>query len=240
MKHAFLAILTALTVGCLAAQAGDRLSQFSVTPFSESDDASFVTSDLTATPCIRYRRKTDKPISFLLEVSPWGILSSPDVDGFYTSGPVGSRIMTETLDGTGSWIPTVHAGFGVNTAIMDFDFLFGAGYMGNEVFGSGFYEMIFNPRFRLGPHVRFGPFVSLMAVGDAEWYDESDIELEGGAGARAGLSLAVGGQKVFFNLAVSYLEFEYDVNTRDGLWTASSDKLDMSGGVVQMGVYCRF
>jgi len=240
MKQARLLLMATVAVCSFAARAEDRLIKFDDTQFKAPSTSSVSIEDVNSTNCIRYRKRSEKPVSFLLEVSPWGVLSSPDIDGFSTTGPVGSETVVETIDGSGSWMPTMHVGFGVNTAIMDFDFLFGVGYVGNEVFGSGFSEIMLSPRFRLGPHVRFGPFVSLMAVEDAEWYDESDIELEGGGATRAGLHLAVGGSKVFFNLAVSHFDFEYDVNTTKSTWTASSKTLDMSGTAVQMGIYCRF
>jgi hypothetical protein len=240
MKKALMVIAAVLAASPLASQASDRLRHLPDDSFSNVKVEPFSIDDMTSTTCLRYRKKQQKPLSFLLEVSPWGVLSSPDIEGFSTTGTVDSKTVTETIDGSGSWMPTIHLGVGVNTTVMDLDFLFGGGYMGNESFGSGFAEIAFNPRFRLGPYVRLGPFVSLMYVDDAEWHDESDIKLEGGTATRAGVSFAVGGRKVFFNLAVSYMDFAYDVDTSESEWTASATELDTSGWAMQMGIYCRF
>ena len=183
---------------------------------------------------------SERALAFLIELSPLGGLSSPDMEGFETSRTVGLTTETESIDNSGSYMPTVHFGLGINNRVVDIDILAGGGSVSNSAFGASFAEIAIAPRFRFGDHFRMGPFISAMSFGDAEWRGDSDIEILGGSGSRVGMSMCVGSQKAYFKTTMSYADFNFDVDDSSSTWSGNRQSIDMSGWALQMGVYFRF
>ena len=58
---------------------------------------------------------------FILDIKPASILFSPDVDGFRVSRTSGFLHESDTISGSGSWMPTLKAGIRINTSALNID-----------------------------------------------------------------------------------------------------------------------
>lgn len=55
------------------------------------------------------------PVSFILDVEPLAGLISPDIDGLYASKSSSHSYKKEEIKGTGSLIPSLKVGLGINS-----------------------------------------------------------------------------------------------------------------------------
>jgi hypothetical protein len=184
---------------------------------------------------------TGETVKFILSADPASIMISPDIDGFYIQGP-GIR---EEIDGYISWTPSINAGIGFNVGnSVLLDATLGAGwYYGGEPLESSFFTERLSARIKLSKVVTLGARLGLIQFDDLEWdgdYGESNITFSDSDGYLAGLSFTAGSDRVSFSLSVEYVNLDdFDVTTTGG-WTSSSNSLDLSGTLINMGVLFRF
>jgi hypothetical protein len=180
-------------------------------------------------------------VKFILSVDPVSFMISPDIDDFYIQGS-GIR---EEVDGYTSWTPSINAGIGFNVgSSVLLDATLGVGwYYGGEVFESSFVTERLSARFKVSKVITLGARLGLIQFDDLEWdgdYGQSNIKFSDSDGYLAGLSFTAGSDRVSFSLSVEYVSLDdFDVTTTGG-WTPSSDSLDLSGTLINMGVLFRF
>ena len=184
---------------------------------------------------------TGETVKFILSADPVSFMISPDIDDFYIQGS-GIR---EEVDGYTSWTPSINAGIGFNAGdSVLLDATLGVGwYYGGEVFESSFVTERLSARIKLSKVITLGARLGLIQFDDLEWdgdYGQSNIKFSDSDGYIAGLSFTAGSDRVSFSLSVEYVGLDdFDVKTTGG-WTSSSNSLDLSGTLINMGVLFRF
>jgi hypothetical protein len=180
-------------------------------------------------------------VKFILRADPVSFMRSPDVDGFY----VQSSGVRDEIDGSTAWTPSINAGIGFNVGdSVLLDATLGVGwYYGGEALESNFVTQRLSARFKLGKSITLGAQAGLIQFDNLDWkgdYAGSNVQFSDSDGYLAGLSFTAGSQRVSFSLSVEYVSLDdFDVTTTGG-WTPSSNRLDLSGALVNMGVLLRF
>ncbi len=189
----------------------------------------FVT--MMSTPCFA-------GADFILELKPASILFSPDADGFKVSRSSGS----DTISGSGSWIPTLKAGMRIDTSALYIDLTGGVGLLYNDAFHSSMYLGDLALRFKISKHATIGPHVSVIKF-DPKWNgslsDSDDVKLSDETATMPGLCFTIGGKTTSFSASIDYIDASFDVTTHNG-WIANDDSIDISGFAIQLGVLFSF
>jgi len=195
--------------------------------------AFFVT--MISTPCFA-------GVDFILDLKPASILFSPDIDGFKVSRTSGWTYYSDTISGSGSWMPTLKAGMRIDTSILNIDVTGGVGFLVNSAFYSSMYLADLALLFKISKHATIGPHVSIIKF-DPKWdgslSDSSDVKLSDETAIMPGLCFTVGGKTASFSASIDYIDASFDVTTYNG-WVANDDSLDMSGFAIQLGVLFSF
>ncbi len=180
--------------------------------------------------------------SFILDLKPASILFSPDIDGFKVSRSSGWTYSSDTISGSGSWMPTLKAGMRIDTSALNIDVTGGVGFLLNGAFHSSMYLADLALRFKISKHATLGPHVSVIKF-DPKWdgslSDSSDVKLSGETSFMPGLCFTVGGKRVSFSASIDYIDTSFYVTTYNG-WVANDDSLDISGFAIQLGVLFSF
>jgi hypothetical protein len=178
---------------------------------------------------------------FIWDFRPGSFLFSPDLDGFKVS----NGAVTEKVDGTASYAPSINAGVGFKLDSVDLDITGGLGGFINSAFTGGFGQLDVAALFEFADgKLRLGPHVGYIHLTDADWKDNASIDLEGNAGFKGGLTLRAGSKRVAFLANLDYVDVAYDIKTYG--WTATDKngtvqtKLDMSGLLLDLGLILRF
>ena len=180
-------------------------------------------------------------VKFILRADPVSFMISPDADGFYIQNS-GRR---DEIDGCTAWTPSINAGIGFNVGdSVLLDATLGVGwYYGGEALESSFVTQRLSARFKLGKAITLGVQAGLIQFDNLDWkggYAGSDVQFSDSEGYLAGLSFTAGSERVSFSLSFEYVSLDdFDVTTTAG-WTPSSNRLDLSGALVNMGVLFRF
>ena len=195
--------------------------------------AFFVT--MMSTPCFA-------GADFILDLKPASILFSPDVDGFRVSRTSGFLHESDTISGSGSWMPTLKAGIRIDTSALNIDLTGGYGLLYNGAFHSSMYLGDLALRFKISKHATIGPHVSIIKF-DPTWdgsgSDSDDVKLSEETSIMPGLCFTVGGKAASFSASIDYIDTSFDVTTYNG-WVANDDSLDISGFAIQLGVLFSF
>lgn len=180
-------------------------------------------------------------VKIILRADPVSFMISPDADGFYIQGP-GIR---DEINGRTAWTPSLNAGIGLNVGdSVLLDATLGVGwYYGGEALESSFVTQRLSARVKLGTVITLGAQAGLIQFDNLDWkgdYAGSNVQFSDSDGYLAGLSFTAGSEKVSFSLSVEYVSLDdFDVTTTAG-YTPSSNSLDLSGALVNMGVLLRF
>ena len=195
--------------------------------------AFFVT--MMSTPCFA-------GADFILDLKPASILFSPDVDGFRVSRTSGFLHESDTISGSGSWMPTLKAGIRIDTSALNIDLTGGYGLLYNGAFHSSMYLGDLALRFKISKHATIGPHVSIIKF-DPTWdgsgSDSDDVKLSEETSIMPGLCFTVGGKAASFSASIDYIDTSFDVTTYNG-WVANDYSLDISGFAIQLGVLFSF
>ena len=193
----------------------------------------FITIFITmiSTPCFA-------GANFIFDLKPGSILFSPDIDGFRVSRTSGS----DTVSGSGSWMPTLKAGMRIDNPALNIDLTGGVGFLVNGAFHSYMYLADLALRFKISKHATIGPHVSVIKF-DPKWdgslSDSSDVNLSEETAFMPGLCFTVGGKTASFSASIDYINTSFDVTTYNG-WVSNYDSLDMAGFAIQLGVLFNF
>jgi hypothetical protein len=180
-------------------------------------------------------------VKFVLRADPASFMISPDIDGFY----IQNSGIREEINGYTVWTPSIDAGIGFNAGdSVLLDATVGVGwYYGGEALESRFVTQRLSARFKLGKVVTLGAQLGLIQFDDLEWdgnFAKSNVKFSDSDGYLGGLSFTAGSDRVSFSLSVEYVNLDdFDVTTTGG-WTPSSNSLDLSGTLINMGVLLRF
>ena len=189
----------------------------------------FITIFITmiSTPCFA-------GANFIFDLKPGSVLFSPDIDGFRVSRTSGS----DTVSGSGSWMPTLKAGMRIDNPALNIDLTGGVGFLVNGAFHSYMYLADLALRFKISKHATIGPHVSVIKF-DPKWdgslSDSSDVNLSEETAFMPGLCFTVGGKTASFSASIDYINTSFDVTTYNG-WVSNYDSLDMAGFAIQLGV----
>jgi len=189
----------------------------------------FITIFITmiSTPCFA-------GANFIFDLKPGSILFSPDIDGFRVSGTSGS----DTVSGSGSWMPTLKAGMRIDNPALNIDLTGGFGFLVNGAFHSYMYLADLALRFKISKHATVGPHVSVIKF-DPKWdgslSDSNDVNLSEETAFMPGLCFTVGGKTASFSASIDYINTSFDVTTYNG-WVSNYDSLDIAGFAIQLGV----
>jgi len=151
---------------------------------------------------------------FILDLKPASILFSPDIDGFRVSRTSGSLYESDTLSGSGSWMPTLKAGIRIDTSALNIDLTGGLG-------------LLYNGAFQFDP------------TWDGSGSDSSNVKLSEETSIMPGLCFTVGGKTASFSASIDYIDTSFDVTTHNG-WVANDNSIDISGFAIQLGVLFSF
>ena len=172
--------------------------------------------------------------NFIFDLKPGSILFSPDIDGFRVSRTSGS----DTVSGSGSWMPTLKAGMRIDNPALNIDLTGGVGFLVNGAFHSYMYLADLALRFKISKHATIGPHVSVIKF-DPKWdgslSDSNDVNLSEETAFMPGLCFTVGGKTASFSASIDYINTSFDVTTYNG-WVSNYDSLDMAGFAIQLGV----
>jgi hypothetical protein len=175
-------------------------------------------------------------MKLIFEIAPASFLFSSAIDGFsVTNGTV-----TETVDGTGSWIPNARGGLRFYLFDNELDLTAGVGYLYNEAATAPFYTLDLALNFDLSDTFTISPHVGYISIDNLEWEESADVSFSDASGLMAGVKFNFelnDATKLF--LSVDYIEAESDVTTGSG-WTANSTTYDQSGLAIQFGVGWKF
>jgi len=189
----------------------------------------FITIFITmiSTPCFA-------GANFIFDLKPGSILFSPDIDGFRVSRTSGS----DTVSGSGSWMPTLKAGMRIDNPALNIDLTGGFGFLVNGAFHSYMYLADLALRFKISKNATVGPHVSVIKF-DPKWdgslSDSNDVNLSEETAFMPGLCFTVGGKTASFSASIDYINTSFDVTTYNG-WVSNYDSLDMAGFAIQLGV----
>lgn len=196
----------------------------------------------------RYVTNYERSVYFTMDFKPLSLLYSPEVENFkvvmFDSHDYGYYYGEDDVVGSGSFFPSIKAGIGINTPVMYIDITGGLGYLFNGAFRSPMYIGDLALRFKLGQHVTFGPHFGVVGF-SPEWNgtgrsSSDDVQLDSKElGFMGGLAFTAGGRVASFSMSIDYLNASFDVTTQNG-WVANTDKLDISGYVLNLGVIFRF
>jgi hypothetical protein len=181
-------------------------------------------------------------VDFILDIKPASLLISPDIDGFEVEKSGYYYYYSDAIEGSGSWMPTLKAGIGIDTRVLYIDVTGGLGHLYNVAFTANMYVADVALRFKLGRVVTLGPHVGVVKFDptwEGELSDSDDVELSECTGFMPGLCFTAGGKIASFSLSLDYLSASFDVETYHG-WRASEDTLDISGFSLSLGVLLRF
>lgn len=193
----------------------------------------FITIFITmiSTPCFA-------GANFIFDLKPGSVLFSPDIDGFRVSRTSGS----DTVSGSGSWMPTLKAGMRIDNPALNIDLTGGVGFLVNGAFHSYMYLADLALRFKISKHATIGPHVSVIKF-DPKWdgslSDSSDVNLSEETAFMPGLCFTVGGKTASFSASIDYIDTSFDVTTHNG-WVANDSSIDISGFAIQLGVLFSF
>ena len=179
-------------------------------------------------------------VGFVFDVQPASMLISSNINGFYASDYGYSYGETETVSGSGSWLPTVSAGIGIDTRPMRIDLKAGGGYLWNNAFSSPVLlaDAAFN--FKLGRVITLGPHVGVLDFTNPTWDAHAPLKIDSKAGFMGGLDFAAGG-RISFLLSLDYVNAKLDVRPEEGSgWETSSDQIDLTGFAIRMGIVGHF
>ncbi len=190
---------------------------------------------IISTPCFA-------GVDFILDLKPASMLFSPDADGFMVSRTSGSIYESDTISGSGSWMPTLKAGIRIDTSPLNIDLSGGLGLLYNGAFHSSMYLADLALRFKISKHATIGPHVSVIKF-DPTWdgsgSDSSDVKLSEETSVMPGLCFTVGGKTASFSASIDYIDTSFDVTTHNG-WVANDSSIDISGFAIQLGVLFSF
>lgn len=181
-------------------------------------------------------------VDFIMDIKPGSFLISPDVDGFKVDRSSSYYYYSETIEGSGSWMPTIKLGIGIDTPPLYLDLTGGFGHLWNDAFSANMFLGDVAVRFKLGRVITLGPHISVVRF-DPTWEgdlytDSDDVKLSGCTSFMPGLCLTIGGKMLSFSFSLDYLNASFDVETHNG-WRASEDALDISGFSLNLGVLLR-
>lgn len=173
-------------------------------------------------------------LHFFLEGYPGGSLLSPDLDTFEF------RENGDSVDVDGNWssLPTLKLGLGFETRRLYLDASAGGGLIWNPTFLAPQVRGEMALRLKLGELFTLGPRVGVVYFGEPYWFDDEDVDLSDSVGLLAGLGLTVGWHEAALAVNLDYLAAELDVDSPG--FPGSSDELDISGVLLQIGIILRF
>jgi len=189
----------------------------------------FITIFITmiSTPCFA-------GANFIFDLKPGSILFSPDIDGFRVSRTSGS----DTVSGSGSWMPTLKAGMRIDNPALNIDLTGGFGFLVNGAFHSYMYLADLALRFKISKHATVGPHVSVIKFDPKKsrlYGQEINVNLSEETAFMPGLCFTVGGKTASFSASIDYINTSFDVTTYNG-WVSNYDSLDIAGFAIQLGV----
>lgn len=177
-------------------------------------------------------------VNFVVDAQPLALLISPDADGFSARRSSSSYSYTESIKGTGSFMPNLKLGIGIDAEIMQLDVTGGGGILWNAAFSAPLARADVSARFKLGPAITLGPHAGIIYFGAPKWAEDAQLDFSSTTGIMGGLDFTVG-KKVYFLLSLDYVNAAFDVKPKSG-WTVNQSELDMSGVALQLGVKGRF
>jgi hypothetical protein len=181
-------------------------------------------------------------VKFVLDAAPLTFMVSPDVDDFNIRRSGGYITEIEIIEGAVAWSPNVQAGIGFNAGeVIAIDFTVGVGhYYGGAAFDSTFTMEKISARFKLGRAVTLGPQVGLITFDNLEWLGDAQVNFSDSDGQVYGFAFTVGIDKISFSLSIERMDLDPFTVRTEGGWQASSNELDLSGTVINLGVRMRF
>ena len=193
----------------------------------------------------------EKRVKFLLDLRPGNFGMADGLEGFEVSGVdcygLSCYSYTDTVTSGFMWLPTINAGVGINTPMMEIDVTAGFGFMMAGGMVGYTLQGDVAARFKLGEKATIGPHLGLMYISPT-WYGggyttADDITIEGASGIMVGGSLTAG-KKVAFVASIDKLMMSEMAVTANSLSTydyvVAPTTLDLSGWLVQLGIMFRF
>lgn len=172
---------------------------------------------------------------FNFGVFPLGVIIAPNIDGFSAS----RGYYTETITGTAGYAPGIFAGvdYDTNKSGIGID-VFGSEILSDVLTGSIFGT---NVSYIL-PHAEDGIFRGRIKGGvmhgTLEWEGDTRVNFDDATGWQAGIGFDVG-RNIGFYGELLYRRLEFNVN-RPISDSTNKDTLNLSGGVVNLGVKFMF
>lgn len=183
--------------------------------------------------------------SVLVEVMPGSVLLSSGVEDFEAQGKSpdadpADPVRYDNIKNGASYMPTIGAGFEIDTDYWRYQILAGIGMMKHDVFDATVikYEAAMYYTGGLQTGFAYGPHIVNYNIINPNWSGNTRMTLSGTNAIAPGLAFTVG-DKFVIKGSVDYLTGGTIDVTPDAGYTANND-LDLDGIMVQLGVMVRF
>ncbi len=183
--------------------------------------------------------------SVLVEVMPGSVLLSSGIEDFSAQGKSPTAdpadpILYDNVKNGASFMPTIGAGFEIDTDYWRYHLLAGIGVMKHDVFDATVikYEIAMYYTGGLQTGFAFGPHIVNYNIMDPSWSGNTSLTLSGTNAIAPGLAFTVG-DKFVIKGSIDYLMGGTIDVTPDAGYTANGD-LELDGVMVQLGVMIRF
>jgi hypothetical protein len=178
----------------------------------------------------------ERPVSFNFGLMPGGLLVAPDAEGFKARDVRGST----TISGSMAFAPGAFIGLDFDTGSSGIGIDFFGSYLWSDAVTGDIYGANVSYIF---PHNEDNVFEARIkggvVAGSLDWESNfNDVEFEDASGWQAGIGMDVG-RTVKFCAELLYRDLVFDVDTAASDSTNRS-QLDLSGGVINLGVKFEF
>ncbi len=183
--------------------------------------------------------------SGLVEIMPGSVLLSSGLEDFSAQGKSPTAAATDpvkydNIKNGASYMPTISAGFEIDTDYWRYHLLAGLGMMKHDVFDATLikYEIAMYYTGGLQTGFAIGPHIINYNIINPTWSGNTSLTLSGTNAIAPGLAFTVG-DKFVIKGSIDYLMGGTIDVTPDAGYSASGD-LELDGVMVQLGVMIRF
>jgi hypothetical protein len=179
--------------------------------------------------------------SGLVEIMPGSVLLSSGLEDFSASGTDSKgNFQSDDVKNGASYMPTISAGFEIDTDYWRYHLLAGIGMMKHDVFDATIikYEIAMYYTGGLQTGFAIGPHIINYNIMNPTWTGNTSLTLSGTNAIAPGLAFTVG-DKFVIKGSIDYLMGGTIDVAPDAGYTASGD-LELDGVMVQLGVMIRF
>lgn len=181
--------------------------------------------------------------SVLVEVMPGSVLLSSDFGAYQTVSQTDpTKVAYEEFKNGASYLPTISAGFEIDTDYWRYQLTAGLGKMMHDAFSATVvkYEAGLYYTGGLQTGFTFGPHVVNYNILSPSWEGDTAFSVSGTNAIAPGLAFTVGDRFVIKGSVDYVLGATMDIDAKSGYTHLAGEDLELDGIVVQLGAMMRF